>query len=167
VDVEEGLFVDVVVLLALEGLVLLEGLVEFALGGLVVAVEGEPGVLARVVGGLFGLDVGGSGEGVGERGARVAAGGAVVFLLLIVAAEGGGLVEEGGLGGGGSAHLPGEQREAFGEEVLEGGLGVEFLVEGVGEGLEVFAFVLADEGVGGEAGAQAVGLGVEGGFSFA
>jgi hypothetical protein len=173
-DVEEGVLIDVVnvvvlvvfLLLSLEGLVAGQGLVELPLCGLVVAVEGEPGVVSLGGLGVLGHDFGGGGRGR-RGGVGVAAGGAGVLLLLVLAAGDQQPVEEGGLGGGGPAHLPGEQGQSLGEEVLEGSLGVEFFVEGLGEGLEVFALVLADEGVGTEAGAQAVGEGVEGGGSLA
>jgi hypothetical protein len=128
----------------LEGEVLFEGFVEFALGGLIVAVEGEPGVVAGGGAGELGLGVGGGGEGeeggfvrrrvligigvVAGEGLGVASLGAGVFFDGVVSPGGDLVVEEFGFGGGGSSLLPEEEGDAVGEEVLEGSLGVEFFV---------------------------------------
>jgi hypothetical protein len=130
-----------------EGSVLLEGLVEGAFGGGLVAVEGIEGV--RGGGGLgeAGEELGGGWE-LGRGGGFPGAVAAVVFELFLVLFGGlsVGLVEEVGLGLGVSAELPAEEGDAFDEEVIERGLGVELVAE-VGEEVGVFLAVgFGDEG---------------------
>ena len=162
-----------------EGLVLLERLVEGSLGsGFVTAEEvegvgflwGGAGEVGEEVGGGLVLREGfegGVGDGfldvvafvVGEVLLVVFDCGAV-FAFDSAARAGVGVVEEFGFGLGVEAEFPGEEGEAFDEEVFEGGGGVEVLLEVVEEGGVVGAVGLGDEGVWVEARGEGVGLGV-------
>jgi hypothetical protein len=137
--------------------VLVQGFVEGAFGGGFVAVQGVEGV-GGGGGGEAGEELGGGFE-LGRGGGFPGAVAAVVFELFLVFLGGFSvcLVEEVGFGLGMAAKFPGEEGDAFDEEVVERGLGVEVLAEVFEESGIVFAVGLGDEGALVEAGAEAVG----------